>query len=1710
MSCEPTYNLIKEGILTVETGTTIFLDGGDILSLYDGSYDTVAATLLGTPSSVVFRVEFGESFDICYVDYYTTEEDSSRVLISYGTEAAEFSAVVAPSVSGVYRATIDSCATFIEIEHTVSGTTADISQIEVIGTKNETLGFGEEKASEFDRLHLPHATVGTMSASPTVVPLFNDNHFDEVAKVSVAPTLAAVDNYIYVATEKEGPYYGINDYGFRQPGPKHIPLHDDPMQEWFLDPQWTTRFTGGKHSVSPTPEGLIFDSFLVDTYAQSDAAGLLSGLFTVDSSFTIDVDIKFLARYSNDLFDKRQLSMVLSNNYPLPAYGELSAYMSDTRRGGSAGGIAVFPVWAATDPTYNRTFLHWVDGNASENPAAESSWRKFITLSDAPHIGATGGTSFKTYNYEGLWDIEYDGNSMGDYTEAALWHTWRLVYDHRTQEMTGFVDNISLGSYIFRCEPLREGCRLFIGATGRCAYKWALRNFRFRQNKLYRQKNVALSSCGGVPSATISGIESNVSKAVDGDVDTSYVGPNPDSLARFRVDFDRPYDIVYYSLRQREVPTWYSFGIAIFGATYRADIARTVIADYGGKHLEIQKLAYKDYAQLRSPAYSAAPVVASGIEYLDLQFTTYSRTPYGLGALIIEELGIFAEEVVEVDPPLPEDEKQVPWVEGRWHNLKQYGQTNTLAIKDKAIMSTMVSFCPWREFLQVGVDCGFSSVGTDRAFGGHVYPSAGYNFPEGLFAPGNEYSRWWSGTQTDNHFYVWRRFITQSMVGGVYWHQGSFLWGRAARKFKFQYLDDGHDPNLEDSWLDIPPISVPYTRTNTATNRTYKAYVAYLIANNDGEYYTDYDTMPALERSSFYISSNTEAARVSGLIVPTTLASRVVYLQGTSEECMQRGYIEFDLPVRTRGIRIVIHTPVNGAGAIVTDTWLQSFEVFTVGSVGSYLSPVFDTGTPQNTERLKAVIHEVEGTSSAVFVRSSDTPPVRAYDPQFETQEALGIQGDTEGLVTWAPVSTDSIISAGNETYYLTANIPYSYNNLTGVWSIMGGGYPAAGAVSSTDLIEDDGVGSTLSPALKPDTRVTNNSVLLEDGYIYTAAYYTGESRLQRLMRYTFTGTFSGWAQFGGLRPLATEYAAMVAYGRKLYFFNRYGPIYYFDLDSNIWFNPAAQLPAYGGSRWGVLSCVFEDKAYFFGANSGGNKAVNIYDFATETFTDGSPPPFAIPSGRALAYPPSRVIYVLPNHSYYAAMKYYPDEDRWESAPTLLYYGDLEYTHPTGILYYLRDGYIYSLIGGSPLTARAARARVSWDPWVSGKSPAVRDPVWGNASSITETPWQEIDSLGELMPQRRYFQFSAELYSNDRKNSPVLESVNIVLPQEVAVPANGTADVFVKVNVTAAVTYQAWYTGTNSTYQYQSATYGESLIYAQSKDGISWDTATTASGTYYPSLSVWSVGSPWVIEEGGLYRFWFRRSDEGSYSTPRDIHYICSSSPADISKDFLSQEVISAGVVSGTTDVEDPCVVKVGPADYRIWFVGRSGTTYRIFYAVSTDGVAWTSHQRVIDVGEDTVHAYDALGCTRPCVLLENGIFRMWYTATDALGYTRILYRESVDGIVWGAIQLNLDMGAEGENDSQGVSRAFVMYDSGTYRIFYRGWDGSARKLIQASSPDGYGWSSFSVVTPSSIQGYQDFYSISDFLVLVNRDSVASGDVLTSGKLKIYNVGAAL
>jgi sucrose-6-phosphate hydrolase SacC (GH32 family) len=129
--------------------------------------------------------------------------------------------------------------------------------------------------------------------------------------------------------------------------------------------------------------------------------------------------------------------------------------------------------------------------------------------------------------------------------------------------------------------------------------------------------------------------------------------------------------------------------------------------------------------------------------------------------------------------------------------------------------------------------------------------------------------------------------------------------------------------------------------------------------------------------------------------------------------------------------------------------------------------------------------------------------------------------------------------------------------------------------------------------------------------------------------------------------------------------------------------------------------------------------------------------------------------------------------------------------------------------------------------------------------------------------------------------------------------------------------------------------------------------------------------------------------------------------------------------------------------EYRLWFGGQGTDGHdRIHLATSTDGQNWKQHGVVL---EDPT----ANHCNDPSVVEDNGMLYMYYTRAGSGVTDEIAVATSSDGVRWMRRGTAIAPGKSGAWDSWSVGRPSVLVENGVFRMWYDG-----RKDLPPSAPD--------------------------------------------------------
>ena len=153
-------------------------------------------------------------------------------------------------------------------------------------------------------------------------------------------------------------------------------------------------------------------------------------------------------------------------------------------------------------------------------------------------------------------------------------------------------------------------------------------------------------------------------------------------------------------------------------------------------------------------------------------------------------------------------------------------------------------------------------------------------------------------------------------------------------------------------------------------------------------------------------------------------------------------------------------------------------------------------------------------------------------------------------------------------------------------------------------------------------------------------------------------------------------------------------------------------------------------------------------------------------------------------------------------------------------------------------------------------------------------------------------------------------------------------------------------------------------------------------------------------------------------------------------------------------DINRDCVIKDGDV-YKMWYTGQANGKSAIGYAESRDGIHF--ERKSNDAVIVTEYAWENLSVMNPCVLLEDGKYRMWYAAGETLEPNVIAYAESDDGICWVKREEPIyerDVTKEYEQDRVGGCQ--VLKTEEGYLMFYIGYkDIHSARICLARSQDG-------------------------------------------------------
>lgn len=158
--------------------------------------------------------------------------------------------------------------------------------------------------------------------------------------------------------------------------------------------------------------------------------------------------------------------------------------------------------------------------------------------------------------------------------------------------------------------------------------------------------------------------------------------------------------------------------------------------------------------------------------------------------------------------------------------------------------------------------------------------------------------------------------------------------------------------------------------------------------------------------------------------------------------------------------------------------------------------------------------------------------------------------------------------------------------------------------------------------------------------------------------------------------------------------------------------------------------------------------------------------------------------------------------------------------------------------------------------------------------------------------------------------------------------------------------------------------------------------------------------------------------------------------------EYVSNPVLTKGSGWESSHVKDPWLLWDG-SQYVMYYAGYNGSAYQIGRATaSSHNGAWTKYagNPVLSLGAGG--SFDDAGLAFPTVLYEPSDttkpWKLWYRSDDG-STQKIAYAYSSDGISWTKVGVVLDVGTAGQWDDVGVLPGGIVKSGTTYYLFYGG-----------------------------------------------------------------------
>jgi predicted GH43/DUF377 family glycosyl hydrolase len=224
--------------------------------------------------------------------------------------------------------------------------------------------------------------------------------------------------------------------------------------------------------------------------------------------------------------------------------------------------------------------------------------------------------------------------------------------------------------------------------------------------------------------------------------------------------------------------------------------------------------------------------------------------------------------------------------------------------------------------------------------------------------------------------------------------------------------------------------------------------------------------------------------------------------------------------------------------------------------------------------------------------------------------------------------------------------------------------------------------------------------------------------------------------------------------------------------------------------------------------------------------------------------------------------------------------------------------------------------------------------------------------------------------------------------------------------------------------------------------------------------------APSVLYIGGQYKMWYAASNGTGY------HVCYATSPNGQTWTKLGM-VLYRGLPGQPDSYSATYPTVIYDGEYKMWYSGSDGTTIRVMYANSTDGINWVKRGIAVDVGSEG--SMDSQWAYFPSVL-KTDEYKMWYSGMDGLVH-RVLYANSTDGLTWTKHPADITPSGAGVMYGDGIAWSpEVAYYNGTYHMYCGRYDGFKFRAVHSTSTDGINWNELGVAVDAGETGEYDYY----------------------------------